>query len=134
MNLVVKLFSGFMMKSLFITLAALTISKASAASAQTIEGEERTFTSFKITHVDTNHQVLPILPPNTPVDVSGVNTERAVRKSAKRKRYSIVYYTEDWELEWLNFLKVILENVQDVHPPCIIEKREVYNARRYFGD
>jgi hypothetical protein len=120
------------MKSVFIPLALLSSSLAS--SSQTIEGDERTYTSFKIIHIDTNNQVLPVLPPNTPLDVTGVNTERALRKSAKRKRYTVVYYTEDWELEWLNFLKVILEEVQDVHPPCILEKRETYNARRFYSE
>lgn len=120
------------MKSFLIPLVLL--SSTIASSSQTIEGEERTYTSFKITYINTNNLVLPLLPPNTPIDISGVNTERALRKSAKRKRYSIVYYTEDWELEWLNFLKVILEDVQDFYPPFILEKREIFNMRRNFSD
>jgi hypothetical protein len=120
------------MKSFLTPLVVLSLVQAS--SSQTVEGDERTFTSFKITHINTNSQVMPLLPPNTPIDITGVNTERALRKSAKRKRYSIVYYTEDWELEWLNFLKIILEEAQDACPPCILEKREIFNMRRNFSD
>lgn len=89
--------------------------------------QEHSATFFNLIDTNSNQRVFPNVPPITPSSEIPKETSRR-----KRSKVEIVYYDQEWELQWLLFLKANLDQINDVHPPCYIEKREAYPRRRQY--
>lgn len=79
--------------------------------------EEKPITFIKVIDTNSNRPVFPI-PLNTPEEVTLDQITQNKKKSA-----DVVLFDEDWELEWLIYLRdSVIEN-QHITMPLYIEKR-----------
>lgn len=84
--------------------------------------EEKTITFIRVIDTNSNAPIFPI-PLNTPEsEPLEINSER-LAKLTKKSKVNVIWFDEDWEMDWIMYLRESYQVNQNCNVPLFVEKR-----------